>query len=817
MDRSDRPAGRKKRFGTGGGGVFRRGGGLGGTTGGPVGESGGYADRTGGSPPTQADGPDRGLGDSSSGGGGLPSGGRLPSIGCSPKLILPLVVIVAVIAVVVWLFSGSSDNTTQTTSLGSGGTTPSGQQPGTSTNVSTYVDTGAYPVVTTVSPSARAKRTVLKGSGADTATVMVYICGTDLESQGGMATSDLNEMLYATISDKVNVIVETGGASRWRNSVISNTTNQRYRATAQGLQLLEGNLGKRSMVDPATLTDFIRYCKANYAADRYELVLWDHGGGSITGYGYDQLFPKDSMTVAEIGTALKNGGCVFDFVGFDACLMGSLETATVLEPYADYMIASEETEPGVGWYYTGWITALSQNTSIPTTDLVKMLVDDYVREAEDKASGSQTTLSLLDLAELKGTVPSAFAAFSSSTTKLIDADNYQTVSNARADTKEFARSSRLNQIDLINFAQNLGTPEANALVGALRGCIKYNRTSRNITDANGVSVFFPSGQLSQMNAVLDTYDQIGVAAEYRECITSYASVTAGGQVVSSGSGNFLDVLLQGLSGGTQTTPTSGSSTAGELGAVLQSVLSSGDLSSITGLLGGAAGWLDTDRMRASVPYYEQNHFDASALVITEKNGQRVIALPEEQWKLVQEIEQNVFVDDGKGFIDLGLDNVPDFNADGDLIMEYDGTWLALNGHIVSYYMVSDDRHGGSYSIKGRIPAMLNGRLVDIIVVFDDQDPYGVVLGAQIKYDPATQSETVPKGLVDIVAGDKIDYLCDYYTYAGKYSDTYYLGDQYAATGEWRIENLSVGDSGYQMTYRLTDIYGNKYWTPSISD
>ena len=202
-----------------------------------------------------------------------------------------------------------------------------------------------------------------------------------------------------------------------------------------------------------------------------------------------------------------------------------------------------------------------------------------------------------------------------------------------------------------------------------------------------------------------------------------------------------------------------------MGSLLQSILSSGNLSSITGLLGGSAGWLDTNRMQASVGYYEQNRFDASALAVTQKNGQKVIALPEEQWKLVQEIEQNVFVDDGKGFIDLGLDNVYDYNPDGDLIMTYDGTWLALNGHIVSYYLVSDDRQGDSYSIKGRIPAMLNGQLVDIIVMFDNQNPYGVVLGAQVKYDAATQTETVAKGLVDIVAGDKIDYLCDYYTYA----------------------------------------------------
>jgi hypothetical protein len=174
------------------------------------------------------------------------------------------------------------------------------------------------------------------------------------------------------------------------------------------------------------------------------------------------------------------------------------------------------------------------------------------------------------------------------------------------------------------------------------------------------------------------------------------------------------------------------------------------------------------------------------------------------------MELNVFVDDGEGFIDLGLDNVYEYNDDGDLIMEYDGTWIALNGQIVSYYMMTDDRSGDTYSIKGCVPALLNGQLVDIIVVFDDQTPYGVVLGAQIKYDTEAETETVAKGLLDIVAGDKIDFLCDYYTYEGEYNDTYFLGEQYTATGEWEIENLPIGNNNYQMTYRITDIYNNKY-------
>ena len=799
MNKNNRPVGRQKRVGSGSGNVQKRGSGLSGRTGGPVGDSGSYSDRTGSSPVNHR-------------GGGYPSGGGsvFSGGGCLKFIGILIFIVVAIYYIYNNLGGGLGDLT------GSDGTGSPDFQSGTPTSTTSYTDKGAYPVVTSVSELARDKRTILKGNSDDTATIMVYMCGTDLESQGGMATSDLQEMLYAEISDNVNIIVETGGAAKWQNNVISNRTNQRYHVTNEGLELLKTDLGKRSMVNPATLSDFIKYCKANYPADRYVLIMWDHGGGSLSGYGYDQYYPNEGMTLDEIGTAIKNGGCTFDLIGFDACLMATLETAIVLEPYADYMIASEEVEPGIGWYYTGWITALSKNTSIPTIDLGKKLIDDYVKDVKAKTPHSQATLSLLDLAELKGTVPSALAAFASSTSKLIENDDYQIVSDARAGTKEFATSSRINQIDLVHFAENLGSAEAKSFAEVLRGCIKYNRTSKNITNANGVSIFFPYGRLSKLSSMLETYEEIDIGDEYRECIRSFASVTAGGQIVSSGSENMLETLLGGLSG-TQTAPTTEFSSANAVGLLLNEFLSGGDYSSITGLVGDALGWLDVDLMKSSLEYYEDNRFDASALTITEKNGQRVLALSDEQWDLIQYMELNVFVDDGEGFVDLGLDNVYEYNNDGDLIMEYDGTWLALNGHIVSYYMMTDDRYGDTYSIKGRVPALLNDQLVDIIVVFDDQTPYGVILGAQIKYDTEAETETVAKGLLNIVAGDKIDFLCDYYTYEGEYNDTYFIGEQYTATGEWEIENLYIGNNNYQMTYRITDIYNNKYWTPSITD
>ena len=83
------------------------------------------------------------------------------------------------------------------------------------------VDTNYTQVNGEVAKGARNKYTKLRGKGKDSVTMMVYMLGTDLESQSGMATADLNEMLYAGMNNrKVNVLVQTGGCKRWRNSVI---------------------------------------------------------------------------------------------------------------------------------------------------------------------------------------------------------------------------------------------------------------------------------------------------------------------------------------------------------------------------------------------------------------------------------------------------------------------------------------------------------------------------------------------------------------------------------------------------------------------
>ena len=230
-----------------------------------------------------------------------------------------------------------------------------------------------------VAPGAREKYTKLLGGGEDTATIMVYMCGTDLESRSGMGTANLQEMLDARFGGDITLLIYTGGCKAWKNSVVSSSANQIWQVKDGKLICLKENLGSVPMTDPDTLSGYIRWCAENYPASRYELILWDHGGGSVSGYGYDEKFASSgSMNLAGLDTALKSAGVKFDFIGFDACLMATAETALTMAQYADYLIASEETEPGVGWYYTDWLTAFGENTSLPTIQIGQHIADSFV-------------------------------------------------------------------------------------------------------------------------------------------------------------------------------------------------------------------------------------------------------------------------------------------------------------------------------------------------------------------------------------------------------------------------------------------------------
>ena len=791
---NNRPRGREKNVTGPGKGVHKRGSGLGT---GPVGEAGGYAERK---EQRQS--------------AGARSGG---SRGGSKLIALLLALLLGGGGGLFALQGGQQSQPAPSGGQPSAGTQQSqgGQGSGwasllgglnagsTSSGWKLQPNTGRLD--TTVAPEARDKYTKLLGNGKDTVTIMVYMCGTDLESRAGMGTSDLQEMLGAKFGDNINLLVYTGGCKGWKNSAVSSAVNQIWQVKDGKLVCLQKDLGAVSMTDPGVLAGYIQWCAKSYPASRYELILGDHGGGSVSGYGYDEKFASTgSMSLAGVDQALERAGVKFDFIGFDACLMATAETALTLSQYADYLIASEETEPGVGWYYTDWLTALGSNTSMPTIEVGQRIVDTFVDTCAQKCRGQLTTLSVIDLAELEVTLPAPLSAFSRAASQLIQNQEYQTVSRARSGTREFAQSSKIDQIDLVHLAQNLGIKEGEALTETLLGAVKYNRTSSNMTNAYGISIYFPyqNRKQSTLTQAVATYKQIGMDDAYARCIQQFADQqtigAAGTQAQTSPIGALSGIFGTGNPGG-----------------------NAEGISELLGLVLGSGFFSDRSiDMEQAAQYVADHHLDDWEVEWQDSgkgDGNAVLRLSEEKWSLVHSLELNVFYDDGEGFIDLGLDNVYEFDEDGALKGEYDGTWLAINGQPVAYYHMSTVDDGENYTITGRVPVLHNSQRSELILVFDNDTPYGYVAGVQAVYkDGAT--DTVAKAQEALQPGDVLEFICDYYTLDGsgmQYHDSYLMGDPITVTEEeLTISNVPlIGTT--RAAYRITDLYNVPRWTSAI--
>lgn len=773
---NQRPSGRDRSVSGTGKGVYRRGEGLGT---GPAGRGTGYSGR----PQTPG-------GRTPSGGGRLPSGGnRAPFGGRNSS---PTGIVILVVLILIFLIGGGGFGAASLFGLNiHSGAGWSGTASSTSSGWVQKANTGV--LNTEAAPGARAKYVAPSAGG--NVTVMIYLCGTDLESKNGMGTADVKEMCGAALSDRVNLLVYTGGCRSWQNGTFSSSVNQIYKIENGAPKLLVKDDGNGSMTDPATLTHFIRCAADKYPAERNILVLWDHGAGSISGYGYDERHPSSSsMTLKGIDTALKEGGVKFDIVGFDACLMATYENALMLEKHADYLLASEETEPGVGWYYKNWLTALSADPGISSLELGKMIADDYTKTCASECPGQKTTLSLVDLADLAAAVPDKLNVFARETAALVQSDGYQSVSDARAASREFGVSSRVDQVDLAHLAYNLGTEESKALMNAVLGSVKYNRTSSQIANAFGLSVYFPYRKVSQVDAALQTYEELGLDGDYAACIRTFAGMETAGQQIS-GDESPLPSLLGNFTGHE-------AASQAQVTDLLYTLFSADSI--FHDLSGGRAS-----------QYLTEHQFDSSRLIWTKTNGGYEMRLDEKQWALVQDLQLNVFYDDGEGYIDLGLDTIYSFNGNGSLDGSYDGAWIAIDDQPVPYYHENTFRDGGAYCITGRVPILLNGARADLILVFDNAHPYGTISGARYVYQSG-ETETAAKEIASLTPGDRIEYVCDYYSYNGIYQNSYLYGEAWIWSGNHRISDVWLPEpERASAIYLFTDIYNGEHWSELI--
>ncbi len=611
-------------------------------------------------------------------------------------------------------------------------------------------------------------------------TIFVYMCGTDLESENGMATLDMEEMLSSSSSDKVRFVVQTGGTSSWNNKMVSSKKLQRF-VISKGEMTKVDELKSADMGKPDTLSGFVKWGMENYASKHMGLVLWNHGGGSITGVCFDELYDDDSIDLTELDSALSDGlkksKLKFDFVGFDACLMGTIETANILATYADYMYGSEELEPGSGWDYKAIGDFLAKKPGSDGLALGKTVADSFLAACAKEDDDDMVTMSVIDLSKIDEFLP-VFNDFAKDIyDEGEDTSKRADLVRAIVSVTQFGSNNKTegytNMIDLGEMIEACSSysKNADAAVKALKDAVAYSVNGRLHKGVSGLATYYPLSV--QGSEELSFFGKVCVSPYYLSFVDRQGSVGASGDMYwDYDDDTWFD-------------------DEGEW------------------YWGDDWDYYDDDywdyiddyEITGESPYIT---FDVEP---TFEEGSYFFALDEEGWYNTADVIGMVyaFSEDGNDIIEYGETNDVDADwASGVFFDNFDGWWISLpDGQNLATYIVEQTED----SIVYTSPVLLNGVETNLRLVLDED---GVKIeGAWDGIDDACGAAS--RKVKKLKKGDKIVPM--YYAMTGDdLEDTEYYGDEYVFDGDPEITFDQMYPGDYMYAFLIDDIYGDYYLT-----
>lgn len=488
-------------------------------------------------------------GSGSSGGGGSysprPSSGGFSLPGGGGGKLSPLMIILIVIALVVFGIPLSSF-------LGGG-------DEGSTDNQPVFTDTDTDTSSQSSQPAEPLPTLSASGPSDQTWTVMLYQDADDKILEEDIFL-DLNEAERVGSSANVQIVAQLDRYSGGYAGDGNWTGTRRYLVTRDDdLQAINSQLvqdvGEVNMADPQSLVDFVVWAVENYPADKYVLIMSDHGAGWPGGWSDpDPSVPSDrslpitaalgnDMFLMEIDQALadiraQTGIDQFELIGMDACLMGGAEIFAALAPHARYAVASQEVEPALGWAYAGFLEELATNPGINGGDLGRLIVDSYIQEDQrildpearqgllgggnalgglfglfsgpSNVSTDQlvqqmeqnVTLTAVDLSQIQPLVDSI-----NTLSLALANDNQQLIAQnrtrAQSFTSVFGSNVPPSYIDLGHFAQLLAQNSRSGevdeavegVLAAINQAVIAEKHGPNKPGSTGVSIYFPNSEL----------------------------------------------------------------------------------------------------------------------------------------------------------------------------------------------------------------------------------------------------------------------------------------------------------------------------------
>ena len=586
-----------------------------------------------------------------------------------------------------------------------------------------------------------------------------YLCGSDLEGDGGFATDDLAELMEVELPENVTVVIQTGGASTWWNDLIDADKLQRWVYDSQGLTLVDEQ-PSASMGEASTLADFLSFANENYPASRKAVLFWNHGGGSVSGAAFDELYDLDSLTLDEMYAAFSSvwpenaAQPPLELIGFDTCLMATVDVAHVFSGLARYMVASEETEPANGWYYTGWAGALAEDPAMDGAALGKIICDTYYEGCQAVGTEENATLSLVDLTRT-GPLLEAYESFGAEALAAAcqDPSFFTQFARVAAKSENYGGNTRqqgyTNMVDLGSMARQSADmlDSSAAVLSALDDCVLYQVRGKYRAEATGLSCYYSyNGDVDDFNG----YISVGAG----EAFKYFYAYELTGQLDEDGMAYVAD----------------------------------------------AAGLELTEL--PTVQTVERMDWDGAPLTLSEQ-GNAVLTLGPEAEEVLAGIGFSLYYVDEEAdmMLLLGTDN--DMTADwenGVFSDNFRGVWGSIDGCIVYMELSFESEDYNIYSV----PVLLNGEEYNLQVAYDFTESEWYILGARRGID---ESGMADKELRLLQEGDELTTIWYLSSLSGEDDPEPYAAETLTVTADTAFAETALSDGLYAMVFEMTDALG----------
>ncbi len=327
-------------------------------------------------------------------------------------------------------------------------------------------------------------------------TVMLYLCGTDYETDFGAASLTLSEIASTVPNDSVNVVIQTGGTKKWQAKELGLRIDpkkiQRYSYGEDGFLLVDEQ-PLYNMADSNTLSDFITWGTTNYPAKKNMLVLWDHGGGTESGLINDEHYDS-MMSLPDFEKAIEKADTKFEVVTFDCCLMAGLEIDSILKDHSRYCIASEEVEPAASSAWDKWLQFLYDVPDCDGAEFGTLFCDSYMQkyiEYGDEMSSTILTCSVVDLSRIEAVEKAADDFFLEIGRVLKDPARYRLYTLSTRFVEKYGTDLMIDLVDLADKAREAGiaNKEAIALRKAVNDAVVHSVKGTGRSYSHGISIF----------------------------------------------------------------------------------------------------------------------------------------------------------------------------------------------------------------------------------------------------------------------------------------------------------------------------------------